>query len=329
MPPKRQHYVPRSYLSDFTDPKTPEGYEPYLWVYDREEQTPFARAPHKLAVRKYYYSFSPAPAERDHSVEELLGRVESAALPVLRSLANGTAPPDLGDDDRGSLAFFIGMMSVRIPGFRDSIEGFMADLMRSVAMAGASDADYFERTMRRALEEAGKPIPEDIESVRKFVLSGEYEVKADPVVSLQALISMSPTVASYAYRCRWRVLRAPNGSRFVTSDRPVVLVSTERFPGVFGWSTGWATPWMEATLPLGPDACLLMSLHHPEGEEQVSAEVVGEVNLRTAAFATEEVYASEEFDPSILERPPDWEWWSPVTEEVVDLDRGQAGNGSV
>ena len=161
-----------------------------------------------------------------------MGRIESSAIPVLRKLVGGETPNELSDDDRWFLAFFIGMMSVRVPGFRDSIKGFMGELMRKVALMGAHHPEYFERTLREAMKSAGKETPEDIEAVRKFVLSGEYDVVADPILSLQTLVQMSPTVAQYAFDFRWRVLRAETGTNFVPSDRPVVLISSTRMPGL-------------------------------------------------------------------------------------------------
>ena len=33
-----QHYIPQFYLREFTDPETPNGYEPYVWVYEHESK---------------------------------------------------------------------------------------------------------------------------------------------------------------------------------------------------------------------------------------------------------------------------------------------------
>jgi hypothetical protein len=160
--------------------------------------------------------------------------------------------------------------------------------------------------------------PDDIESVRQFALSGEYTIETSPILSLQMLIQLAPVAAQYIHAYRWRILKAPQGKQFITSDRPVVLISTEKPPP--GWGTGWETPWMEATVPLAPDTCLLISLHHPEGIEQVGSSIVDEINLRTAAHASEAVYSSSRIDATTLNLPAEWTWWQPATAVVVSED---------
>jgi hypothetical protein len=168
--------------------------------------------------------------------------------------------------------------------------------------------------MRDAYAAKGEEPPEDIEGIRQFVLSGEYTVAASPLVSLQSIIDIAPVGANYAYSYEWRILRAMGDDEFITSDCPMVKVSTERLPPPWGWGTGWETPWMEATLPLSPNACLLISAYHPTGIENVSSAIVQEINLRTATFATEAVYSSRHIDLAPLNRPADWTWWRPVTD---------------
>jgi hypothetical protein len=317
--PKRQHYVPRAYLAHFTDPGTPHGQEPYIWVYDRDEIRPYARAPHKLAVRTHYYSILADSGEWDTTVETMLAEVEGRAIPNIRKLIGGDPPESLPPDDREWLAYFIGLLSVRIPAFRDTVESFVADIGRRIGLLGAQHPDYFARTMRKVYEAKGEKPPdaEQIESIRQFVLSGEYDIKTNPVLSLQTLIQMAPVAAQYVHAYRWRVLRAPADTPFITSDHPVVLVSTRKLPPPFGWSAGWETPWMEATIPLSPATCLLVSLHHPEGVEEVDSSTVAEVNLRTASYAAEAVYSSRRIDVEILNKPSNWDWWHPVSEALV------------
>jgi hypothetical protein len=139
----------------------------------------------------------------------------------------------------------------------------------------------------------------------------------DPLLSLQQMIQLAPVIAQYAYNYRWRILEAPAGSEFFTSDRPLVLVSTSKHPAFFGLGAGWESPWMEATLPLSPSALLMISLHHPDGREVVSPDAVAEANLRTATFATR-VYSRSPVDARQLNRPKGWEWWKPLSSALVE-----------
>lgn len=315
---KQHHYVPRAYLTAFTAPNTPDGHEPFLWVYERDRGTPFARAPKKVAVERHYYAANLKDGTKQTGVEELLSRVESAAIPVLRRLATGDDPAVVSEDDRAWVAFYVSLQTVRIPRFRTSVEGSMADVMGKVSVMSATHADYFVRAMRDAYHIKGKRRPDDamIEKARQFILSKEWTLRVDRLSSLQQMVPLAAETAQYAYRMHWRVLEAPPGVQFLTSDAPVVRVSTERQPPLLGLGAGWLTPWMEATLPLSPARCLLMSLHHPEGREHVRAEQVREINRRTAAFASEQVYAATQFSPAVLNVAADWRWWEPVTEAL-------------
>ena len=147
------------------------------------------------------------------------------------------------------------------------------------------------------------------------MLRGEYEVKTNPALSLAIMLALAPDIAEYIHNFQWRVLTA-DGGRFVTSDRPVVLVSTVKMPPIYGWGAGWLSPSMEATFPLAPNACLLISLHHPSGREMISKTQVAEINLRTSAHADVAVYSSQKLEVRTLAPPAGWTWWSPVTNAV-------------
>jgi len=310
---KRQHFVPRSYLAGFVDPTTQRGHEPYLWVYERGQAEPYARAPKKVAIRSYYYSFATPSGKRD-DVEKLLASLETSGIPVLRALVKGRNPADLSDAERRSFSFFVGMLDVRVPSFRHTIESFAARLIRDAILVEAQHPEYFERKMQEAHAAKDLIPPDDLEALREFVLSGEYTIQVDPLLSLQSLIKLAPTVAEYVYAYQWRVLEAPPDAAFITSDCPLVKVSTKKLPPPYGWGTGWETPWMEATLPLTTQHCLLLSQHHPGGREPIAPHTVEEVNWRTAALANNEVYSSKQIAPEVLNRSHGWEWWKPLTD---------------
>lgn len=310
----KQHYVPRAYLAEFTDPNTPRGHEPFLWVFEREEEAPYRRAPHKVAVKRDYYTAT-VDGEREDAVEEMLSQIEGKAIPVIRDLARGGDPSALGEDERQALSLFLGFLETRVPKFRQMVEKTTGDIMKMVSRVSAEHPEDFERTIREAARKKGEPPPADIEAVRRFALSGEYEVAVDPLMSLQMMLSQGPKIAEFAYGFEWRVLEAPVGEVFITSDTPLVRVATEPPPARW-MGVGWFTPSMEATFPLSPAACLLVSLHRPTGREQITAERVREVNRRTAAFAEREVYSSREIGADNLNRPKDWERWAPLTDAL-------------
>lgn len=234
----------------------------------------------------------------------------------LRQLEEGVDPSALTDEEKAYASHFIGTLSVRVPAFRNTAEQFAQDLMRHVSQLSASNKEHFENTMRKAMVAAGKPMPDDVEAIRQFALSGDYAIKVDPSFSLQQMVQLAPIIAQYPYNYRWRVLEAPEGCVFLTSDRPLVLVSAMKQPAFFGLGAGWESPWMEATLPLSPRALLLISLHHPDGRETATPAAVAEANMRTATFATR-VYSNVPIDTRGLDRGNAWEWWKPLSDALV------------
>jgi hypothetical protein len=321
---KDLHTVPRAYLAGFVDPDTPAGMEPYIWVYDRGAETPFRQAPKKLALRSHYYVFTDRTGDRNIAAEELLGRVEGVGLPVLRALDGGCEPSSLSERERGNFAFFVGLLAVRVPRYREAIERMTGDIAKDVLQMSAAHPEHYARTMRDAHRSKGLEPPADIEALRRFALAGAYRVRANPLLSLQVMVETAPRIAYYAFRCQWRVLEAPDHAAFITSDGPLVQVTTAEIPAWYG--VGWETPWMEATLPLTPRTCLLLSAHRPEGREIASAARVREINARTAAHAYGQMYSSRPLYTGDLDRPAGQRGWTPASDALSEpVGRGTVG----
>jgi hypothetical protein len=87
----------------------------------------------------------------------------------------------------------------------------------------------------------------------------------------------------------WYGLRAPEESRFISSDHPMLLFDSLAPPNT---GVGWlSSPSVEATFPLDPSYCLLITPGPPRYiEAKVETMHVDEINLRTYASAQWEIY---------------------------------------
>jgi hypothetical protein len=91
----------------------------------------------------------------------------------------------------------------------------------------------------------------------------------------------------------WRSLRAPAGTEFICCDNPLNIYDPgaahrEKMNAGVGWASSFA---VEATLPLDPRVCLLVTPGPPLWRlENVDATLVAEVNLRTYAAAQQFIY---------------------------------------
>ena len=317
---KAQHYVPRCYLQRFCDPASHPGLEPYLWVASKEGKL-FKRAPKKVAVQSYYYSFVDDENNLHHDVELHLAEIEGKADPIIEKLIAGAEPDSLARDERKALSMFFAYMCIRAPRFRAHWERQLGSLTRLVGQVAASNKAYFKEVMQKLKDEGHMDPDADIEELRQFVISGKYEVSSSPVVSLKVILDLADPVAYEINDFNWRILRAKDMARFFTSDAPLTMISTTDLPAL--WGIGWQSPWMEALLPLSPTTALLISQHHPSGTEEVDFSSVQEANRRTAAHADEQVYSHNPIDAAELNLPFGWNGWKPLSDDVLPYYRDE------
>jgi hypothetical protein len=112
-------------------------------------------------------------------------QVESVSAPILRRLASGDL--ELVDQDRADLLFFLAVMSVRVPHFRDRIDSFYKEIGRKMLMVSASNRGHFKRKLMKVMKDAGEPMPSDDEAEehRLWALDPDnYTVDVNPGVSL-------------------------------------------------------------------------------------------------------------------------------------------------
>jgi hypothetical protein len=78
------HFVPEFYLKGFTDPDTPAGHKPYLWIYKIDERRWRKRAPKNVATEPDYYTFMDRDGNRQDNVEGFLADLEGRTATVIR-----------------------------------------------------------------------------------------------------------------------------------------------------------------------------------------------------------------------------------------------------
>lgn len=150
--PKKQHYLPRFYLSGFSR-------EGKLWVHHRERDTYEQRNPKTLATRKHYYSVVNEKGEKDPTIEHVLGMVENTAAQIITKLDAGEK---IDYWDKIHLAQFVALMKFRVPAF----ERWFADFSEATLKQKMKDDFPSVEAIQRKLEEQGKDDPADTEQAR-------------------------------------------------------------------------------------------------------------------------------------------------------------------
>lgn len=127
---KRQHYVPRCYLRQFSI----QGDEVRIGIYVVESGKFIpAGALSKQAYANFFYG-------EDGFIEDALEKLEGAAAPILKRIAIERAIPRLSREERGSLLTFIAILGARTKGVVEANEEVFAKGLSLAFGAGAEAA---------------------------------------------------------------------------------------------------------------------------------------------------------------------------------------------
>ncbi len=120
--PKRQHYVPKMLLRNFTDENG------WLYVFDRRVPTIVVRRskPEKTFLEKDFYTrYTYEQADKSYSIEHELARMEAVAARVVRKIvtsARAGSKPDLTQQEKDDWDAYLCSQMTRIPEVRPSDE---------------------------------------------------------------------------------------------------------------------------------------------------------------------------------------------------------------
>ena len=127
---KRQHIVPRCYLSAWVDPVTPPGQHAALWKFSKDGSGQHRRSPEKTFIESDRYTIRLPNGDRDLIVEQHLDKIENAFSGVLRRLHRHEK---LGVTDLAKIAAFTAAMLGRTRPRADNWRQAWTDIRRHVA----------------------------------------------------------------------------------------------------------------------------------------------------------------------------------------------------
>lgn len=199
----RHHFVAQGFLRGFATPG--DASRMFVWVYDKQP----GRTPRKKSVRSIAWAESYYAQERDdgstdhHSMERSLAEtIDNQAPPIIRGIeAKAGKMVTLSEEERGRLAFFLGLSLTRVPSFRDGMN------------------DFHTAVAQRALNLEAERDPELGRKVREY---GARAV-AKPWVSLEPMVRVAEQIAHSAMSKSWQFYVPPPAVSLVTSDNPVIF----------------------------------------------------------------------------------------------------------
>jgi len=261
---RRQHIVPKCYLQAFADPATPQGYEPYVWVLDKETRRSTRKAPKKILTGKEPYTFKLPYGKRDLVVEDTLSRIEDRYARWRASLQYGQLPPE---EERANLCIFMSAMLARTRSQKTILDTFLAQVEENFA----------------ALEDMhGAP---HVESKKM----AEYRRNAFP----ESVLRRTAMLTRVLWPKGFAFIGNSSGVPFVTSDEPCYITDPARGThGIHGFAP--ASPTAEIQMTLSPTMAVLCSLGlDADVWGDATSDVARQYNLNTYVFADRLVIASK------------------------------------
>lgn len=262
--PKSQHFVPRCYLSEFTDPDTPVGQEPYVWVFSRDGKTKKKRAPVNLFTENHLYTIQ-FNGEKDFSVEQNLSKIESRFGELMKVIKK---KKPLSDHEHAYLCIFVAAQLQRTLRFKRNQENFMQQLI--------------DHGTQMALAHGVK----DSKQVQEWT---EYKKNIHKLELIESLPFLSNILKqmSIAFLC------SPNKEKhpFISSDDPCFLFNPDlqwqRFYG-----PGFAQKNVQLTLPLSPEIMVMFTWANYHGYGLLTGSQVEDLNRMTRGHCDKEFISS-------------------------------------
>lgn len=227
----RQHFVPQAYLRGFAE----NSGSPFIWVYDkRSGYRPSRKSVKSVAYIDCYYSQETETGEQDiDSLEKAFAKTIDNDLPLI--IQGLKVEPgrrvSLSDEDKGKIAYFIGLSLTRVPSFRDGIN------------------QIYSWAAKMALNEVAKDNDKISDLIDNYGLTAE----AKDWVSLRPMLEMGQVISESILRKNWQFFIAADSINFMTSDNPVVI------GGRAGMGPGH--PMAELMLSLRKDLALVCTPH--------------------------------------------------------------------
>ncbi len=306
---KKQHLVPRFYLSKFSDPNG------MVWTF-APNTNPLGRKPDATAVQTNFYSPIGADGKRVDVIEDALGQIESAAAPVWpRAIKGGV----LKGEERDAVALFVAAQYLRSPAMVQAGAEMMANMMHQFARLTASNKDAHDHTIDQYEADTGNKFdPKEREEMRKFI-SDPNNLKINVLrdAGLPVLGAIGD-LADRLFAMNWRVGHSGQ-QHLITSDNPVTRTTDPATHHPFYGDGGFANKSIRVHFPLTPDRILEMTW---TGENQdflveMPKQMARAMNKTRAMQAHRFLYASEN-DPGIKKLCDRWVEHRAISKVISD-----------
>jgi hypothetical protein len=289
---RRNHYVPASYLANFTREETRRG---RVWVYSRDEpMRPKHLSLNVVGLERDLYLRDDGQGPDDAMERYLADAVEGPFAAVLNRIVRGSrvgfipSAGALSAADRSTVARFLTFQLLRTPVERDATRwlgelGTLGEVRENLQPT----AD-----LRRSLDAAsGRSLTAEEEKAWLAFFTGLPQIRKQVADWIPRTRRNAERFAPLLEQLEWRVVRVPNSVELVTCDMPLVCARKNQRPGSYSLGGAFGEPDFEGTLALSPRYFLIVT-HAIQDEDALrTEEFARSVRSRTIEYAHRWVYS--------------------------------------
>ena len=212
---KTQHFVPKFYLKRFAR-------NGKIQVLDVKAKRILKGYGYKSVCReRFFYAVESGVQDEISQVfEDVFGRIERLIANALPGIIERAVALQLTNDDLEVLAYFMSAQWLRTRFFRDRIQKMQSKLLKWTFRQQASRPGFQDYI--RSTTEGREMSDKEIEEVKRYIQSGEYDLRFDNSQHLNFIDQERVNgFRNLLLAKKWRIVLSEEPCRFVTSDNPV------------------------------------------------------------------------------------------------------------
>lgn len=281
--PKKQHYVTRSYLSNFCA----SGAKETLWVYDLIKAEWRKTIPKNEAYENHFQTLKDSGELDPYFLEKEFNKIENAAIIIIRKMLNSKIIPSM--DEFHNVLNLAGLFAIRNPYQRDQLNKLYENelLKRGQAMVD-TESNYYT-LMNQAKEKGIIQTIEPYDDAKEFFEKAQFKV--DQSYTIVALIKVAEACVDVLLTRKWMLVEAIESPYFICSNNPVNII---RINNTSYASTFYEDPDGIITFPLSPKFALIGTSFNLPAYREIDKSTVEGINWCTAFQGAQFIYYYEE-----------------------------------
>ncbi len=289
MAAKKHHYVPKMYLSGFTNAAG------QLYAVSAEERKYFGPTPANIAAERNFNTIEAKGVPPD-ALEKELAKLEGEIAPGIKRVRE-TASFGKNGKDRADVINLIALMTLRNPRSRRDMGELYSQIVRAMLLMTFEEKGRWEAWVEEQKRAGQWPQhkPADYEGHKQFVEDHISGLRMHQNFTLEMELRALGDVYRYFDARKWRILKAKEGSGgFITTDHPVCV---RRHGGTnYGqqYAPGLGFSNRDVHIALSPKVALVGRLDGQEDILEVDKHTVASFNATVMGYAMKQIYARDD-----------------------------------